>query len=369
MTAALTLDGLVHRFPGSSTPVLDHVDLEVPVGDCVALLGPSGSGKSTLLRCAAGLDTPAGGRVLMDGRDVTRLAPERRGVSLVSQRPLLFPHLAVRDNVAFAARVRGASRREARAGADRYLDLVQLRHLGRRHINALSGGQQQRVALARALAAGPDVLLLDEPFTAMDPELRLEMHDLLEELRAVLEPTVVLVTHDHDEASAVADSIAVIVDGRLVQHGAVDEVYARPAGETVHRLLGGRHAVRGVTCGHVHRSSLGELALPADSTCPDGPSLLLVRHEALRLVAADDPAATTRGRVVGTRRRGAKRVLEVSLGAEVLIVEVQPGGTSAVGDHAGVVVPATAVWAVPDVRDGADDRSDLITARPQHGED
>ena len=245
MTGGLTLAGITRRFTPDQPAALAEVDLHVPPGSCTALLGPSGSGKTTLLRAAAGLDPVDAGSVHLDGRDLARVAPERRSMAMVFQRPLLFPHLTVRDNVAFPGRATGLSRREARDEAMRFLHLVGLPQLADRDVRALSGGQQQRVALARALAARPKALLLDEPFAALDPTLRAEMHELLLELRAVLEPTVLLVTHDHEEASALADDVAVLIAGRLVQNDPVDIVYRRPAGVEVHRLLGGVNELPG----------------------------------------------------------------------------------------------------------------------------
>ncbi len=173
MSAALALSGLTRVFPGTPTPALADLDLAVPAGSCVAVVGPSGSGKTTVLRLASGLDRPDAGDVLVDGVSVVDVAPEDRGMAMVFQRPLLFPHRSVLDNVAFPAQVRGASRRElACVEAAEYLDLVQLGELGHRHPTELSGGQEQRVALARALAAEPRVLLLDEPFSALDASLR-----------------------------------------------------------------------------------------------------------------------------------------------------------------------------------------------------
>ena len=178
MTGHLQVQGLRRDFLGAPG-VLDGVDLEVPPGGCVALLGPSGGGKTTLLRLVAGLDTPDAGRVVLDGQDLGRVPPERRRTALVFQQPRLFPHLSVRDNVAFPLVVDHTPRRPARTEADRFLHLVGAADLSARRPDSLSGGQQQRVALARALAAGPDVLLLDEPFSALDPAVRVDMHRLL----------------------------------------------------------------------------------------------------------------------------------------------------------------------------------------------
>ncbi|MEY2848983.1 MAG: hypothetical protein RI885_1648, partial [Actinomycetota bacterium] len=208
------------------------------------------------------------------------------GMGMVFQRPLLFPHLSVLDNVAFADRVSGVPRATARANAERYLEMVQLGGYGRRSIQALSGGQEQRVAIARALAAKPSVLLLDEPFSALDPALRADMHQLIDDIRTALDPTIVLVTHDRDEASAVADRIAVLHLGELLQHDTVDRVYNRPASLRVARLMGGVNEVAGAVLGGSHLSALGAVEL-ADQT-PDGDGVLVVRQEAVGVRLLDD---------------------------------------------------------------------------------
>ena len=199
MSTSVQLHGLGRRHGGVSA--LHDVDLVVPAGAVTAVLGASGSGKSTLLTLVAGLDTPSAGRVLLDGTDQAGIAPERRGTVLVGQRPQLFPHLSVQDNVAFPARVAGSSRRAARTAAREQLERVRLGDHATRGVAGLSGGEAQRVALARALAAGPRVLLLDEPFSALDTTLRAAMHDLLEQIQAEQALTVLLVTHDQLEAA------------------------------------------------------------------------------------------------------------------------------------------------------------------------
>lgn len=355
----LALEGVSHRYPGADRDSVGDIALQVPAGAMLALVGPSGSGKSTVLRVAAGLEQPREGRVLLGGRDVTALPPERRGLSVVSQRPHLFDHLDVTGNVAFGPRVAGASRREARTRAARYLDLVHLDGLGSRRPGQLSGGQQQRVALARALATGRDVLLLDEPFGSLDPELRGAMHGLLGELRAAVEPTLLLVTHDLDEA-ALAEQVGVLVDGRLHQVGTPAELYRRPATLTVARLLGGFVEVPGEvvggSSGPEHRSAWGPWPLPVD--CGErGAALLLVRREELRLATSEAPVAdpagpdapSVAGRVIGARRVGARAVAVVETGPSTEVeVELPLHETAPVGAAVRVsAAPGAAAWAVP----------------------
>ncbi len=310
--STLDLRGITHRFPDAGHDTLDAVDLGVVSGELLAVLGPSGSGKSTLLRVAAGLDRPTSGEVLLDGQVVTSLPPERRALTVMFQEPQLFGHLDVLGNVAFGPRMAGAGRREAERAARRHLDLVHLGDLARRRVGRLSGGQQQRVALARALATERRVLLLDEPFSALDPDLRTSMHDLLAEVRGALAPTVVMVTHDLDEAS-LADRVAVLVAGRLQQVCEVPDLYRRPATLAVARLVGGFAEVPGTARSGVHLSDAGAVSLPVG--CPaDGPATLLVRREQLRVAAVDEvPAGEWRvsGTVTGVRRRGPRLSLQV----------------------------------------------------------
>ncbi len=217
---------------------LEDVTLEVPEGSLTALLGPSGSGKSTLLRIMAGLETPDSGTVLLGGEDVTRARPQDRGIGFVFQHYAAFSHMSVRDNVAFGLRIRRRPREEIQARVDELLGLVGLTAWGGQRPGQLSGGQRQRMALARALAVDPRVLLLDEPFGALDAKVRAELRRWLRRLHDEQGVTTVLVTHDQEEAMEVADRIAVMNEGRIEQIGAPAEVYDRPATEFVMGFLG-----------------------------------------------------------------------------------------------------------------------------------
>lgn len=357
MSASLSLRGLTRDHGTGEVPALGGLDLEVPAGGCVAIVGPSGSGKTTALRLTAGLDVPDAGDVLLDGVSVLHVAPERRGMAMVFQRPLLFPHLNVLDNVAFSARVTGTPRRQARAEAARYLELVQLAGFGPRFVGELSGGQEQRVALARALAAQPRVLLLDEPFSALDAALRADMHELLRELRALLEPTVVLVTHDQSEAAALAETIAVLSGGHLIQHDSVEAVYTRPASLAVARLMGGLNEIHGVVAGRHHHSPLGRLRLPDDVPVPDGPGVLVIRQESVVVTGAADPAADAYGTLAAVRVVGARRLVSIEVpgllapddrGAPVARVhaELSPGSGVSLGQRVGLRCPTPALAVV-----------------------
>jgi len=227
---------IVKRF-GDYT-ALDDVSVEVEVGSLTALLGPSGSGKSTLLRVIAGLERPDAGQVCLDGRDVTGVAPQQRGVGFVFQHYAAFKHMTVRENVAFGLAIRRRPRAEIKARVAELLDLVQLSRLGDRYPAQLSGGQRQRMGLARALAVDPKVLLLDEPFGALDARVRKELRGWLRRLHDETHTTTVIVTHDQEEAMDVADRVVVMNGGHIEQIAPPRELYDHPANEFVMSFVG-----------------------------------------------------------------------------------------------------------------------------------
>jgi sulfate transport system ATP-binding protein len=241
------LDRITKRF--GAVPALSAIDLTIAEGEFLALLGPSGSGKTTLLRIIAGLEAPDGGRVLIGGHDATRLAPRERGIGFVFQHYALFRHMSVFDNIAFGLSVRRRTlrprRSEIRRRVEELLELVQLQGLGRRLPAQLSGGQRQRVALARALAVEPKVLLLDEPFGALDAKVRHELRAWLHALHQRLGLTSVFVTHDQEEALELADRVAVLRAGQVEQVDTPAAVYDRPANGFVLQFLGSANRVSG----------------------------------------------------------------------------------------------------------------------------
>ncbi|WP_169983676.1 sulfate/molybdate ABC transporter ATP-binding protein [Microbispora sp. H10836] len=221
-----------------ATPVLHDVSLDVAAGSLTALLGPSGGGKSTLLRVIAGLERPDTGTVRISGADATRLSPQRRNVGFVFQHYAAFKHLTVFRNVAFGLEIRKRPKDEIRKRVMELLELVHLEKLADRYPSQLSGGQRQRMALARALAVEPQVLLLDEPFGALDAQVRKELRAWLRRLHDEVHVTTVFVTHDQEEAIEVADTIVVLAGGEVVQAGSPGEVYDNPANPFVMRFLG-----------------------------------------------------------------------------------------------------------------------------------
>jgi sulfate/thiosulfate transport system ATP-binding protein len=233
---SITIRGVSRRF--GDFEALDDVSAEIPSGSLTALLGPSGSGKSTLLRVIAGLERPDAGAVEIDGRDATGQPPQRRGVGFVFQHYAAFKHMTVRENIAFGLKVQRRPRAEIRRRVDELMDLVQLPGLADRYPAQLSGGQRQRMALARALAVEPQVLLLDEPFGALDARVRKELRAWLRRLHDEVHVTTVFVTHDQEEAMEVADRIVVMNHGRIEQVGAPRELYEQPANAFVMGFVG-----------------------------------------------------------------------------------------------------------------------------------
>ena len=209
--------------------VLKNLSIGVAEGEFLSLLGPSGCGKTTLMKTIAGILPAAEGKILLDGRDITNLPIQKRGTVIVFQDMRLFPHMSVAENVAFPLKMQGVPKAERLKIAGELLEKVQMGEYASRRPAALSGGQQQRVALARALAAKPKLLLLDEPFSALDENLREDMRALVLELRQEFHMTVILVTHDREEALSMSDRIALMFDGKLIQTGTPRDVYTRPA--------------------------------------------------------------------------------------------------------------------------------------------
>ena len=280
---SIRVDGIRKTFGGFAA--LDDISLNVPQGELVGLLGPSGSGKTTLLRIIAGLEKPDRGRVLFNGRDVTTLDVRRRKVGFVFQQYALFRHLTVADNVAFGLRMlpRGErpGRDAVRARVRELLELVQMDTMAGRYPAQLSGGQKQRVALARALALEPEVLLLDEPFGALDAKVRKELRRWLRHLHEQISVTSIFVTHDQEEAMEVSDQVVVMSQGHIEQIGSPLTVYEQPASRFVFDFLGHINALEGLYDGAVWQSGEARLRLDTHGACPDGALTLYLRpHEA-----------------------------------------------------------------------------------------
>ena len=341
----------------AGTSVLQGVQLDVQPGSLTAVLGLSGCGKTTLLRVIAGFERAERGTVslgeqtLDDGR--TYLAPERRSVGYVPQEGALFPHLSVQENVGF-----GLARRERRgeqvAGL---LEMVGIAPLAKRLPHELSGGEQQRVALARALARHPQALLLDEPFSSLDASLRSRVREEVHALLREQGVTTVLVTHDQEEALSLADNVAVLRDGRIIQQGAPVELYERPADERLARFLGAVNVIEASFEHGAARTSLGTLELPGGQTRGAAIGAVMIRPEQLEVHeradgAHDDGAAGLPGRVEQCRYYGHDALLHIRpnapAGAELLLARVHGGQALPAGTPVIVAARGTATLVDPE---------------------
>jgi ABC-type Fe3+/spermidine/putrescine transport system ATPase subunit len=336
------VDDVSRRF--GEVTALDAVSLAVEQGEFLTLLGPSGCGKTTLLRCVAGFDRPDEGRILLGGRDITRQPPNRRPVNMVFQRPTLFPHLDVFGNVAFGLRMERLARGEIVARVGEALSLVHLEGLERRRATELSGGQMQRVSLARALVKQPAVLLLDEPLSALDLKIRLEMEVELRRVHRETGATFIYVTHDQREALALSDRIAVLDHGRIEQLGTPEDVYREPSSAFAARFVGNANvlpAELGPSDGETATVRVAgvELAATAPALPRPGPVWIVVRAETIDLGA---PPAGTGAALGGTvvdvafRGTGYSYRLQVDGLPVLLTVETHGSRQASVGERVSV---------------------------------
>jgi len=338
---ALALNGVTRRF-GEFTAV-DNLSVEVGPGELLAIVGASGSGKTTSLRIAAGYESPDSGTVTLGGVDITGDPPERRGFGMVFQHYALFPHMPVEQNVAFGLEARGVGKAERLAKARAALASVGLEGAGNRAIQSLSGGEQQRVALARALVIEPRALLLDEPLSNLDPTLRQAMRD---DLRAMLRRVGVpalFVTHDQEDAFAIADRIALLQKGKLLQCGTPEELYDTPVSREVAAFIGRGAIVPAVDKGSSALVTIGSVSRELNITRPDGsPALIekafvVMRPDALQL-SKESGGNAWRGRVINRRFAGGLVVYRVRL-ADDVTVDVESSSGQAREDETVYVTP------------------------------
>jgi iron(III) transport system ATP-binding protein len=348
--AAVELRGVRKAY--GAHPVLDDLDLDVPAGTITAVLGASGCGKTTLLRLLAGFETTDAGTIALHGRTVDDghrpLAPEHRRIGYVPQEGGLFPHLSVAANIGF-----GLPRGERRRRVAELLDLVGLPGLGDRPPHKLSGGQQQRVALARALAPAPQLVLLDEPFSALDAGLRAQLRsDVATALRRS-GTTAVLVTHDQDEALSMAELVAILRDGRIVQAADPATLYEQPVDAEVARFVGEANLLAGHVLGSTARSPLGEHPLRPDSLRPDTPrlpaaALIMVRPEQLQLRPASsrDPAEAVTARVLRRDYHGHDTTITLAVPASAPTTGSPAGEIQVLARTTGTNLPADSLVTV-----------------------
>jgi putative spermidine/putrescine transport system ATP-binding protein len=355
------LEGLSRHY--GSVVALDKLDLTLEPGQLIALLGPSGCGKTTTLRLLAGLEDADAGRVIVGGRDITHVSASKRDMGMVFQAYSLFPHMTVRQNVAFGLRLRRVSAAERDQRAIEMLELVGLAEHATRYPHQLSGGQQQRVALARALAIEPQVLLLDEPLSALDAKVRAQLRDEIRRIQLEVGITTLFVTHDQEEALAIADRVGVMRAGHLEQLAPPTEVYSRPATSFVAEFVGlsnrlagevkdGSVIVRGCTLPLVERDT------------PNGQVVALVRPEAVTLASqrAAEPAGPLAGTVIAVTFLGATSRVTVDLGDARILAQLSTADATALSAGSPValtirpdpvLVSASSDPAVPEAGDEA----------------
>lgn len=343
MSATVDLIDLHKTYPAASEPSVAGVDLTIPDGILMALLGPSGCGKTTTLKMIAGLIQPSEGDIQFGGRSVLHIAPERRRVAMVFQKPLLFPHMTIGENVAFGLRMRRVGRGTIREKVREMLGLVRLEGYENRRAGELSGGQEQRVSLARSLVYDPDVLLLDEPLSQLDANLRLEMRDLIRRIQDELGVTTIFVTHDQDEAVMLADRIALMFDGRVEQEDEPRMFYERPRTVRTARFFGTLNLIPGRVERNAFVSELGSFVL-ADGA-RRGPGTLAIRQEHIEVGPGENPFG---GIVERTMYLGTLLRVWVQAGGREVQFVADPGEQFEPGQAVDLHVPARHLWVVPD---------------------
>jgi len=328
---------------------VDAMNLEIRAGELVTILGPSGCGKTTTLRMIAGFEYPTSGSILIGGRDVAKIPPNKRGLSMVFQSYALFPHLSIYENVAYGLRVQKLSAAEIKGRTKRALELMQLTSMERRFPSQVSGGQQQRIALARAIVIEPSVLLFDEPLSNLDAKLREYMRDELRKLQKRLGITSLYVTHDQSEAMAISDRVVIMRDGRIQQVGTPREIYAYPQTKFVADFMGKANFIEVNVLGMEEESARIEIEgrqfcvpHPGDAAPRSGTALLVVRPEAMKLVDMNvsQPIAM-RGIIDRFTYFGNIARYEVYVGAMPLLIESYNPVTSTIfeeGAHVGIAI-------------------------------
>lgn len=338
--STLTIRGLAKTYLPNVRAV-KSIDLEIKSGEFVSLLGSSGCGKTTTLQMVAGFVTPSSGQVLLDGKDVTYLEPDKRDMGVVFQSYALFPHMTVAQNVRFGLEMRKLPTNQINERVAEALSMVRLEGLNDRYPSELSGGQRQRVAIARVLTIRPRVLLLDEPMSNLDAKLRGEMHVELRGLQRRLGITTILVTHDQVEAMTMSDRIAVMANGTIAELGTPQEVYDIPTTEFAFNFLGQSNIVNGMVLGHDGNSTKvrvgsGTINIPLRTTRPSGEIRFFIRPE--RLVLSSPESGIITGRVVTRLFLGSTWTYEIdSAFGRLRVIKVNTrGGQPAEGDIVGI---------------------------------
>ena len=344
----LSVDGIKKRYKGSKAPCLDGIDLELEKGEILALLGPSGCGKTTLLKIIAGLERQDEGQITIDGECIDGKATEKRPISMVFQKPYLFRNMTVFQNISFAPRVTGRfnTKEEMNEETQKYIDMVKLTGFEDRPATQLSGGQEQRVSLARALILKPKLLLLDEPLSALDANLRVEMRQTVRDICKKLGQTVIFVTHDQEEAITIGDKVALISDGRIIQCSQPDTFFKRPATKTVARFFGWKNFILCDCDGNGNIDSvLGRFNVP-DCDMESGRKVMVVRPESF--FESEDGLECT---VEQVSYLGMRVDYTLKMAEQTIYASLEPSDLKRPGDKMRISVKDGAVWVVDDEPD------------------
>ena len=361
MTAALLIENLSKRFAAGGKPAVDGVSFDVPAGEIVVLLGPSGCGKTTTLRCVAGLEHPTSGRIVIGGTVYTDpsagvlVPPRARNLGMVFQSYAVWPHMTVRQNVAYPLKARGNSRADIASGVEEALTLVELSEYADRPVTQLSGGQMQRVALARSMVYQPQILLLDEPLSNLDAQLRLRLRDDLRRISKRVGLTALYVTHDQTEAVVLGDRVGVMRDGKLLQLDTPIELYNRPVDLFVAGFTGATNHLNGMAL--ARDGEFGTIAIGPDQlvarvgigVTPNAGVKVAVRPDNVVLAPPLPGPNQFPGHVLSRHYQGTQTVYEISvLGATIEAMEIGSAARHAEGDTVTVGLPREILWAYAD---------------------
>lgn len=351
--AELVLRNLSKRF--SDTVTVGNIDLSLDKGEMVALLGPSGCGKTTILRMIAGLEAPSAGEIIFELKNLVQLPPQKRHLGMVFQNHVLFPHMTVFDNIAFGLKMRALPRAEIAPKVSELIRITQLGGLEQRYPGQLSGGQSQRVALARTLITEPALLLLDEPLSNLDASLRSDMGRFIRDIHGRLGLTTVFVTHDPKEAMTLADKVAVMANGRILQFGTPKTLFHQPVSADVARVLGKANILMGKIVGFDAHciavdTDIGRLQAPFKGAPEVGAmAKVMIRPEFIRLVLAQDIGAPATGTIEAVEFEGGNISCQVASGGTVLSAKMSSDHSFQPGDVVTMEIAADHVWLMEQV--------------------
>jgi ABC-type Fe3+/spermidine/putrescine transport system ATPase subunit len=341
----VVLENLTQQF--DDVVAVDNLNLEIESGELVAFLGPSGCGKTTTLRMITGLLLPTSGDVLFDGKSILTIPTEKRGAVMVFQKHLLFPTMNIAQNVGFGLKMQKVDKNEIDRRVSEMLELVRLPGLEKRRAHELSGGQQQRIALARALIVRPNVLLLDEPLANLDANLRLEMRELIRDIQREMGTTSVFVTHDQEEAVMLADRIALMFDGKLIQYDVPSAFYERPSTAEVAQFFRDDNFLAGTRQGDTIETSLGTLEIDSGTVdMPDGDVLLTVRPEDVHLIPNSDENLI-KATVMLTVYMGTHTQVQLDVLGNTWQAQGPADFNAQAGDTISLQLPKSRIWLLP----------------------